>query len=81
MRPRIILSANGTLDANKVSHVSEINKRNNSFYFFNVNTESGCGISFTSSDFGKLQEIRRRLIGFIWPNADVFDPSKHDAAS
>ena len=81
MRPRIIHSAIGTLDASKVSHVSEINKRNNSFYFFNVNTESECGISFTSSDLGKLQEIRRRLIDFIWPNVDIFIASKDEAAS
>jgi hypothetical protein len=29
---------------------------------------------FNSAEFGKLQEFRRRLIGFIWPNADEFDP-------
>jgi hypothetical protein len=76
MKPRIIPSVNGTIDASKVSHVSEIKEYHSDFYSFCVNTESKCGISFTSSDLGKLQAIRRRLIGFVWPNADVFDPSE-----
>jgi hypothetical protein len=81
MRPRIIHSVNGTIDASKVSHVSEIKEYHSDFYSFCVNTKSECGISFTSSDLGKLQAIRRRLIGFVWPNADVFDSSKPTDAS
>jgi hypothetical protein len=85
MRPRIILSANGTLDASKVSNVSEINKHYESVtglytYSFDVYCDGESVLYGRSEDLPYLKEIRRRLIGFIWPNADVFDPSKNDAA-
>ena len=85
MRPRIIPSANGTLDASKVSYVSEINEYESGTglytYSFDVYCDGKSMLYGKSKDLPKPQEIRRRLIGFIWPNADVFDPSKDDAAS
>jgi hypothetical protein len=85
MRPRIINDGNGTTDASKISYVSQINKHDlgagSHMYSFFACTDSKAGVNFKSEDLPELQEIRRRLIGFIWPNADVFDPSKDEAAS
>jgi hypothetical protein len=81
MRPRIIHSDEGTFDASKVSCVSQIYQYNSGSYYFRVHTENQVEAKFSMNEFGKLQEFRRRLIGFVWPNADVFDPSKNDTAS
>ncbi len=81
MKPRIIHSDKGTFDASNVSHVSQIYQDISGSYFFRVDTKNEVEVSFRANELGKLQEFRRRLIGFIWPNADVFDPSKDEAAS
>ena len=80
-RPRIIDFSDGTIDASKVCHVSQIKEYGLGSYSFHVHTESEAEVNFNSSDLSKLQAIRRRLVDFIWPNADMFDPSKNDAAS
>ena len=73
MKPRIIHSNEGTFDASKVSCVTQIYQYNPGSYSFRVHTDE-FEAGFNSTEFGKLQEFRRRLIGFIWPNADEFDP-------
>ena len=83
MRPRIIHSEDGTIDASKISYVSQIKKHYSSIgnckYSFHADTDSEV-TNFHSEDLLDLQEVRHRLIRFIWPNADVFDPSKNNAA-
>jgi hypothetical protein len=85
MRPRIIHFEDGTLDASKVSFVSQIKKHYSGFgnckYSFHATRTDGEVTTFDSKDLPTLQEARRRLIGFIWPNADVFDPSKNNTTS
>ncbi len=83
MKPRIIHSDEGTFDASNVSHVSGIHQCDSGSYLFHVYTDNKveAGFSVSANEFGKLQEFRRRIIGFIWPNADVFDSSKDEAAS
>jgi hypothetical protein len=83
MRPRIIHSEDGTIDASKVSYVSQIKKDDSGLggciYSFHAHTDDEV-MNFNSEDLLGLQEVRRRLIGFIWPNADVFDLSKINTA-
>ena len=79
MKPRIIHTDGGTFDASKVSNVSQIYQNISGSYYFLVHTENEVKPEFSMNELGKLQEFRRRLIGFIWPNAEVFDPSKNEA--
>jgi len=86
MRPRIIQPADGaTIDASKVSYVDRIKKHDSGTglytYFFDVYCDGESVLYGKSEDLPHLKEVRRRLIGFIWPNADVFDLGKNDAAS
>ena len=80
MRPRIIQTKSGVIDAAKVVHVEAVEKIDTQLFRFYVVSDRR-EFMFTSSNQGKLEEIRRRLIGFIWPNADVFDPSKNNTTS
>ena len=83
MKPRIIHSDKGTFDVSngKVSRVSQIRQDISGSYCFHVHVENEVEVSFSMNEFNKLREFRRRLINFIWPNADVFDSSKDEAAS
>jgi hypothetical protein len=86
MKQRIIKAGDGaTIDASKVSYVSRIKKHESTTgpyaYSFDVYCDGENVLYGKSENLHYLNEVRRRLIGFIWPNADVFDPSKHDAAS
>jgi hypothetical protein len=69
------------MKGNRRADVSQIYQDKSGSYYFLVHTENEVKPEFSMNEFGKLQEFRRGLIGFIWPNADVFDPSKNDAAS
>jgi hypothetical protein len=79
MRPRIINSEGVVIDANKVAYVAAIEKGEDNFFCFTVGGECGYGLlTFQSTNQDKLEEVRRRLISFIWPNADVFDAGNAD---
>jgi hypothetical protein len=71
MKPRIIQTESGVIDATKVVHVEAVEEMDTQLFRFYVVSDRR-EFTFTSSDQGKLQEVRRRLIDFIWPNADVF---------
>ena len=77
MKPRIIHADSGTIDASKVLVISPVEKQHvELFTFAIISGADRASLKISSSDKGKLDEIRRRLIGFVWPNADVFDINK-----
>jgi hypothetical protein len=79
MRPRIINSEGVVIDAGKVAYVAAIEKGEDGFFCFTAGGECGYGLlTFQSTNQDKLEEVRRRLISFIWPNADLFDPGEND---
>lgn len=74
MKPRIIHADGGTIDASKVCAISPIEEqRTGLFTFVIVGDSDGVRLPISSGNKRMLAEIHRRLIGFIWPNADVFD--------
>ena len=79
MKPRIIDADGGTIDASKVRAISPVERRSlqstELFTFDVIGDSDRLRLQISSSDKHKLDEIRRRLIGFVWPNADVFDAS------
>lgn len=82
MRPRIINSEGVVIDASKVAYVAAIEKSEDGFFCFSAGGECGYGLlTFQSTNQDKLEEVRRRLISFIWPNADLFDAGENNDAS
>lgn len=82
MRPRIIHADGSIIDASNVCSISPIEELHTGEFTFEIVGDSDyVRVSINLSDKHKLAEIRRRLIGFIWPNADVFDMSKANTTS
>lgn len=81
MRPRIINSEGVVIDASKIAYVTTIEKTKDGFCF-SAGGECGYALcTFQSTNQDKLEEVRRRLISFIWPNADLFDAGENNDAS
>lgn len=75
MKPRIIHANDGMIDASKIIYVETVERislsEGNLLFRFYIGTD-GRVFMFTSSDQSELEEIRSRMIAFVWPNAEVF---------
>ena len=80
MKPRIIHTKSGTINASEVAFIEQIEERCTGEFQFFIGSNNHVFV-FESRNRSELEQARRRLIGFIWPNADVFDPSKNNTTS
>ena len=78
IRPRLIRADDGMIDASKVVYVEAVEEIHVQLFRFFVGVD-GRVFMLRSSDRDKLEEVRRRLIGFVWPNAHVFRPDQVDS--
>lgn len=76
-RPRLIRADDGMIDASKITYVETIDKLLDDKFRFYVGSDNRVFL-FTSEDRNNLEEVRRRLIDFVWPDALVFSADQED---